>query len=257
MVGNIKSGIKNGATTALLGGIFALSSAVTFSVPAAAAVIEIQTTGPVAELRITETVQSQPDVAQISAGVLTSAPTASAAMRQNAAKMDTVVRELRRMGIAARDIQTRNFNVSPQYRYDRQNERQILTGYQVSNSVSVKLRDLDAVGETLDTLAKAGANSISGPRFTLEDNAEVKAEARSAAYARGLAMARDYARLAGYGSVRLLEVTENVATSSRGPQEAVMLTSARSADAVSTPIAAGEVGTSVSIHVKYEMTNPL
>jgi uncharacterized protein YggE len=227
------------------------------AVPASAAIIQIETSGPVAELRITETLQTEPDVAQISAGVVTSAPTASEAMRINARRMDAVIAELKRQGIAERDMQTRNFNVSPQYRYDRQNERQILTGYQVSNSVSVKLRDLDAVGETLDTLAKAGANSISGPRFTLEDNAEVKAEARSAAYARGLAMARDYARLAGYGSVRLLEVTENVATSSRGPQEAVMLTSARSADAVSTPIAAGEVGTSVTIHVKYEMTNPL
>ena len=255
MVASFKSGVKSGATTALLGGIFALSSAGMLSVPAAAAVIEIQTTGPVAELRITETVQSQPDVAQISAGVLTSAPTASAAMRQNAAKMDAVVRELRRMGIAARDIQTRNFNVSPQYRYDRPNERQILTGYQVSNSVSVRLRDLDKVGDTLDALVKAGANTISGPRFTLEDDAAVKAEARSAAFARGLEMARDYARLAGYGDVRLLEITESV-QSSRSRGDTVVLTAARVESDVATPIAAGEVGTSVSIHVKYEMTNP-
>ena len=243
----------------LLGAVIAIPAAlgITASAPASAAVIEIATTGPVAELRISETVQATPDVARISAGVVTSAPTATAAMRQNAVKMDAVVAQLRRMGIDPRDIQTRNFNVNPQYRYDRPREQQILTGYQVSNSVSVRLRDLDKVGDTLDTLVKAGANNISGPQFSLEDNDDVKAEARAKAYARGLTMARDYARLAGYGDVRLLEVSESVSSSARRQENAIMLTAARSADAVSTPIAAGEVGTSVSIHVKYEMTNPL
>lgn len=223
--------------------------------PSHAATIEIQTTGPVVELRISETIQSAPDVAQISAGVVTSAPTASAAMRQNAVKMDAVIAELRQMGIAERDIQTRNFNVSPQYRYDRPREQQILTGYQVSNSVSVRLRDLDRVGDTLDTLVTVGANNISGPNFTLEDNSEVKAEARAKAFARGLEMARDYARLSGYSDVRVLEVTESVNNAGPRPQ-AMMMRADAVAETAATPIAAGEVGTGVSISVKYEMTNP-
>ena len=159
------------------------------------------------------------------------------------------------MGIAERDIQTRNFNVSPQYRYDRPREQQILTGYQVSNSVSVRLRDLDKVGETLDTLVTVGANNISGPSFSLEDNTEVKAAARAKAFARGLEMARDYARLAGYADVRVLEVAENVINVGPRPQ-AMMMRSDAVMETAATPIAAGEVGTGVAISVKYEMTNP-
>ncbi|WP_379549790.1 SIMPL domain-containing protein [Qipengyuania sp. DGS5-3] len=223
------------------------------SAPAIAATIEIETNGPVVELMLSESIQSAPDVAQVGAGVITSAPTATAAMRENAANMRAVIAELRKMGIDEDDIQTSNFSVRPKYDYDRENELQVLTGYQVINSVSVRLRNLDEVGETLDTLILAGANNISGPNFSLEDDAEVKAEARAKAFARGMEMARDYARLAGYSDVRILEVSESIFTSGPRPQ-AMMVRDVAAASPASTPISAGEVGTSVSISVKYEMT---
>lgn len=219
-----------------------------------AANVEISTTGPVVELTVSEVIQSAPDVAQVSAGVESRALTAKEAVRQNAAAMDRLVKRMKALGIAAKDIRTSNFNLNPQYRYDRENERQVFTGYQVNNQVSVKLRDLDRAGETLDALIEAGANNVNGPYFSLEDDAEVKAAARKQAFERGKAMAQDYARMAGYSSVRLIEVSESFQSISPMPQPMIaMRVMAEAAAAAPTPIEAGEVGTGVTISVKYSM----
>ena len=218
-----------------------------------AANVEIATSGPVVELTVSEVIQSAPDVARISAGVQNQAPTAREAVRQNAEAMDRLVKRIKALGIPAKDIQTSNFNLNPQYRYDRENEQQVFTGYQVNNQVSVKLRDLDRAGETLDALIEAGANNVSGPYFMLENDEVVKAAARKQAFERGKAMAQDYAQMAGYSSVRLIEVSENFHSISPMPQPMMaMRVMAEAADA-STPIEAGEVGTGVTISVKYTM----
>ncbi|TNE33486.1 MAG: DUF541 domain-containing protein [Alphaproteobacteria bacterium] len=231
-----------------------LAATAMMAAPAAqAANVEIATAGPVVELTVSEVIQSAPDVAQISAGVENRAPTASEAVRQNAAAMDRLVKRMKALGIPSKDIQTSNFNLSPQYRYDRDNEQQVFTGYQVNNQVNVKLRDLKRAGETLDALIEAGANNVNGPYFMLENDEEVKSAARKQAFERGRAMAQDYASMAGYSSVRLIEVSENFQSISPMPQPMLaMRVKAEAADA-STPIEAGEVGTGVTISVKYTM----
>lgn len=218
-----------------------------------AANVEIETTGPVVELTVSEVIQSAPDVARISAGVQNQAPTAREAVRQNAEAMDRLVKRIKALGIPAKDIQTSNFNLNPQYRYDRQNEQQVFTGYQVNNQVSVELRDLDRAGETLDALIEAGANNVNGPYFMLEDDGEVKAAARKQAFERGKAMARDYAQMAGYSSVRLIEVSESFQSISPTPPPMMAMRVMNEAADASTPIEAGEVGTGVTISVKYTM----
>lgn len=231
-----------------------LAATAMMAAPAAqAANVEIATAGPVVELTVSEVIQSAPDVAQISAGVENRAPTASEAVRQNAAAVDRLVKRMKALGIPSKDIQTSNFNLSPQYRYDRDNEQQVFTGYQVNNQVNVKLRDLKRAGETLDALIEAGANNVNGPYFMLENDEEVKSAARKQAFERGRAMAQDYASMAGYSSVRLIEVSENFQSISPMPQPMLaMRVKAEAADA-STPIEAGEVGTGVTISVKYTM----
>lgn len=231
-----------------------LAATAMMAAPAAqAANVEIATAGPVVELTVSEVIQSAPDVAQISAGVENRAPTASEAVRQNAAAMDRLVKRMKALGIPSKDIQTSNFNLSPQYRYDRDNEQQVFTGYQVNNQVNVKLRELKRAGETLDALIEAGANNVNGPYFMLENDEEVKSAARKQAFERGRAMAQDYASMAGYSSVRLIEVSENFQSISPMPQPMLaMRVKAEAADA-STPIEAGEVGTGVTISVKYTM----
>lgn len=223
------------------------------AVPAQSAEIQIQSPGPVVELTVNEIVYSAPDVAQIGAGVQTRAATAREAMRQNAEAMDRVVDRLKALGIAARDIQTANFNLNPQYDYDRENGRQNFTGYQVSNTVQVKLRDLERAGEVLDALVAVGVTNIYGPNFMLEADTEAKSEARANAFKSGRMRAEEYARMAGYSGVRLLEISESFQSYGPRPPMARAMVEEAAADS-STPIEPGEVGTGATITVKYEMT---
>lgn len=219
--------------------------------PAAAAEIQVQATNPVVELNIKETVRSDPDAAQVGAGVTVRAPSASEAMRQNAARMENVIARLRQLGIAREDIQTANFNLNAQYRYDNGGSDPAFLGYDASNQVRVTLRDLDRIGATLDALVEAGANNVHGPNFILEDDEAVRAQGRKSAFARARQQAEEYARMAGFSGVRLLEVSESY--DAAGP---IMVTAARESAAAKapTPIEPGQVGTAVTVTAKYEMT---
>src|SRR5690606_30895040 len=124
-------------------------------------------------------------------------------------------------------------------------------GYDVTNQVSVRLRDMNRIGPVLDALVGAGANNIFGPNFMLEEDAAAKDEARNLAFQRGREMAQRYATMAGYSNVRLLEISETF--QSYGPPVPMAAMRQESADA-STPIEPGEVGTGVTVTVKYEMT---
>ena len=231
----------------------AVAIAITSASPAQAAEVQIASQGPVVELTVNEIVRSAPDVAQIGAGVITRAGTAQEAVRQNAQAMDRLVERMRQLGIERKDIQTSNFNLNPDYRHNPQTGEQSFTGYTVHNQVSVKLRDLKRAGEVLDALVAAGANNIHGPNFMLEDDADAKSRARRAAFESGRAMADNYARMAGYSGVRLLEISENFQSYGPRPPMAMAVRLESSADA-STPIEPGEVGTGVTVVVKYEMT---
>lgn len=229
-----------------------LAAMTAIAVPATAAEIQIASQGPVVELSVNEVVRSAPDVAQVGAGVMTRAATAREALSQNSQAMDRIIARIRELGIARDDIQTSNFNLSPQYDYNQTSGEQVFRGYQVSNQVQVKLRDLTRAGEILDALVNVGANNIYGPNFMLDDDVAAKAEARRLAFARGQRMAEDYARMAGYASVRLLEISESVQNYGPMPQAAMARMSADSSESA-PPIEPGQVGTGVNITVKYEM----
>lgn len=232
-----------------------LFAAAALAAPATAGEIQIQATNPVVELSVNEIVRSAPDVAQIGAGVQTRAPTAREAVRENTAAMDRTVERLRSLGIERKDIQTANFNLNPQYQYNSETGEQTFTGYQVSNNVQVMLRNLDHAGEVLDALVQAGANNIYGPNFTLEDDAEAKAEARRNAFLRGMQQAEEFARMAGYSGVRLLEVSESFQGSGAVPPRPMAVrVSADAAEGGAVPVEPGEVTTGVTLGLKYEMS---
>jgi uncharacterized protein YggE len=219
--------------------------------PTTAAEVQIQAQAPVVELSVSETVNSTPDIAQIGTGVTTRAQTAKEAVRLNAAAMQKVVDRLKTLGVAANDIQTSNFNLNAQWTYPQGGGSPVFAGYEASNQVSVKLRKMDRLGDVLDALVAAGATNMFGPNFSLEDDSAAAASARTKAFQRGQAMAQDYARMAGYTGVRLLEVSESV--QGRGPVPPMPVAYAAERDA-KTPIAPGEVGTTVNLTLKYEMT---
>lgn len=230
---------------------FALLASTLVAAPAAAAEVQIQATGPVVELSVSETVKSRPDIAEVSAGVSTRAPTAVAAMQQNAQAMTAVVARLKALGIAEDDIQTAGISLNPQYDYNSNTQSQVFRGYVASNRVSVKLRQVANTGTVLDALVAAGANDIGGPVFSVDDDSAQRDEARRNALQRAQAQASEYARLSGYTGVRLLEISESLAGFQPPMPYAVKL---EAAQAASTPVQPGLVGTVVNLTVKYELT---
>ncbi|MEP0191349.1 MAG: SIMPL domain-containing protein [Erythrobacter sp.] len=217
-----------------------------------AAEIEIQSEGPVVELSVYESVTTDPDIATISAGVSTEAPTAVEAMRQNAVEMRRVIDRIKALGVDDKDIQTTGINLNASYDYDRDTRRNVFRGYQVSNRVSVKLREIDEVGQALDALVSAGATDLNGPSFSIENDDAAKDEARKRAVERATARANAYARMLGYSGVRVLEVNETIRASSGFEPQARGLAIAESA-ADSAPVQPGQVSTGVNITIKYEM----
>ena len=119
-----------------------------------------------------------PDMATITLGVMTQGKTAAEAMGANATRMAAVMASLHKAGIADKDIQTSNLNLSPQYRYV-ENAPPILTGYQASNTVTITVHDLKRLGAAVDASVDAGANQVQGIGFGLEDPTAAENAART------------------------------------------------------------------------------
>ncbi len=239
------------AATALTASLAVLALALPAGVVASPN-IEIDATGPVIELNIFESVSAEPDMATIGAGVSTEAPTATEALRANSAEMVKVIDQIKKLGVAERDIQTTGINLNAMYDYDQQTRRQVFRGYQASNRVSVKLRNIAETGRVLDALVTAGATDLNGPSFGLENDEPAKDAARKRALERAAARAADYARQLGYDSAKVLAITESISGSSPMPERAMMRASADMV-AAAPPVQPGMVSTGISITIQYEL----
>ncbi|MEO6581930.1 MAG: SIMPL domain-containing protein [Sphingomicrobium sp.] len=192
-----------------------------------------------------------PDVAIISAGVMTRSASATEAIAENAARMERVRAALKRAGIADRDVQTSSISLNPEYRY-QDNQPPQLTGYTASNQVSVRFRDIRNTGRILDALVAEGANQINGPSLTIDKPEAALDEARAKAIAAGRARAELYARALGMRVVRLLSVSEGGGQS--GPQPMVMMRAeGRAVGAADSKIDPGEQQLSVTLAMTFEL----
>jgi hypothetical protein len=153
-------------------------------------------------------VTAPPTVAIVSAGVQTEGGTDIAAtQRQNTDKMNALITAFKSLGIAAADVQTANYSIYP--RYDYSNGKTDLTGYTVSQSLTVKVRDLTKVSTVFQKAGELGANQVSGPDFTIDDPETVKAEARDLAIANAKEKAVTLAKALGVKIVRVASFNES------------------------------------------------
>jgi hypothetical protein len=190
-----------------------------------------------------------PDIARIGAGVVTQAPSATEAIRVNAARMTSVRAALRRAGIADRDIQTSSISLQPEYRYAENHPPQ-LTGYRASNEVNVRFRDIAQTGRILDALVAEGANQINGPSLEIDRPEAALDEARTAAIATARARADLYARTLGMRVVRVIAVSETGVPGAPVPRPMMMR---REMFNDTTQIDPGEQRLSVALTVSFEL----
>ena len=234
--------------------ILPLLAATALIVPAAASAQTAVQVQPISGTRLDISAAGEvsrvPDVAIISTGVVTRAATATAAIQQNANQMDRVRAALKRAGIADKDIQTSSLSLNPDYNY-QQNQPPKLTGYQASNTLSVRFRNIADTGKILDALVSEGANQISGPNLTIDKPEAALDEARVKAIAAGRARADTYARALGMRVVRLLSVSESGGYAVPPPAPPVMY--ARAERDSSTSIDPGEQRLQVSVSMSFEL----
>jgi uncharacterized protein YggE len=190
-----------------------------------------------------------PDIADLRLGVSVTKPTVKAARAQAADSMTKVIAALKRLGIADADIKTTNLSLQPVYTYPSNGGTPKLTGYMLSNTVAVTIRDLDKIGDAIDDGLAAGATTMDGVSFRVEDPAAAEQRAREEAMTQARKKADTLASGAG---VRITGVQSISETSAPIPYPVPYYgEAAGAARDVSTPVQTGTNEISVSVAVVY------
>ena len=207
-------------------------------------------------------VSAPPSVADISVGVITQAPTARDSLSANSERMTALQSVLKDRGVAAKDVQTTQLSVQPQYSQPPpfqpgQPQKEFvpkIVGYQVQNTVQITARDLAKLGTLLDAVVEAGANQIYGISFRIDEPEALLDVARKQA----MSDAKKKADLmAGEASVVVgLPISIRDESSPMPPSPMPKMMSMRAAASSPVPIAAGEQELSVTVHIVYELKIP-
>ena len=219
------------------------------SLPALAGTISIEGRGEVT---------ASPDTAFVTSGVTTQGATAREALDLNTKAMSDLMAELKASGIEERDIQTSGFSVSPNYVYTEERDANGYTmppkinGYQVSNTVTVRVRALDTLGAILDKSVTVGANTINGVSFAVADTSDLLNEARKVAFADARAKAELYATASGAKLEDIVSINEGQNLGQPQPYEMRAMAAAPMPQA-DVPVATGELSFAINVSVQWEL----
>ncbi|MFV0385614.1 SIMPL domain-containing protein [Paracoccus sp. (in: a-proteobacteria)] len=211
------------------------------------AMSRLQVTGQ-GEARVT------PDLAVVQIGVVSHAPQADAAMRQNAAVQALLI-SITTMaeGLSEADIQTSGLMINPVMDYSDGSAPK-LTGYEANNVITIRVSDLVGLGKLLDSLVEAGANRITDITFLREDSGEEEDQARRAAVADARHKAEVMAGAAGLTLGPVIGMQETA--SEPGPQPRMRMMAADMAEGASTPVHPGQLSITAQVQVEYALTGP-
>ncbi len=205
-----------------------------------------------------------PDIATFSFSVMSEKATVAAAQSDATAKANATLAYLKNAGIDEKDIQTSDYSVNPQYDYVQKScvngycpgGEQVLRGYQVRQTTTVKVRDTEKAGELLGGVGQAGATEVSGLQFTFDDPDQVEDEARLEAIADAKAKASELAKQLGVSIVRVVSFSESgsgvpmpYAYGRGGMEMATQASDAKAAPEIST----GQNKVTSSVSVTYEI----
>jgi hypothetical protein len=198
-------------------------------------------------------VAGTPDTLRLDLSVIATAPSVKEALAKANASAEAVQKSLLGSGVAKKDLQTSGLNIEPEYDYPN-NETPRLKGYQVSESVSAKLRDLGRAGDAIGKAVGAGGNAIrvNGVSLDLEDTGALVSSARDKAFADARTKAEQYATAAGRSLGDVVSIAETVATPSPTPMPYAAADSA-AREMAKVPIQPGSQEVSVSVTVVFAL----
>lgn len=208
-------------------------------------------------------VSAAPDIATVVLGVNVSAATVEQAMEDASSRMDKIMAALKKLNISDKDITTSNYSIyyeePPRYEMPAgtkgtQGTSETPAGvYRVSNMVTVKIRKLDQVGELIDAAVTAGANSLWGVNFDLEDRTELEAKARAQAVENARQRAEELAKLAGVKVGGVVQISEVIGAGGYYPMPSPVRAAAAEMGGGAGPISPGELEISYQIQVTFEL----
>jgi uncharacterized protein YggE len=191
-----------------------------------------------------------PDTADLRLGVSATAKTVKAARANAAVSMTAVIASLKKLGIADKDIQTTTLSLQPVYDYAYNTNPPKLTGYQLANAIAVTVRDLDKLGDAIDDSLAAGATSLDGVSFRVDDQAAAEQQARQAAMDEAKAKATTLAGAAGVSISGVASISETISPVPY-PIYYGYAAGAPQAKDVQTPVAPGSTEVVVTVAVVY------
>lgn len=192
-----------------------------------------------------------PDLALVSMGVMSSAETAQEALAVNTKSMTALMAALKTASIENKDIQTSNFSVNPRYDYGQNNGQPAkLTGYDVSNTVTITLRKLDTMGDLLDKAVASGSNQINGISFSVANPQEALDRARKEAVIDAKRKADLYAAATSTTIGNVISLSEGLGSE---PAPIMMRAKMAASDSAAVPIAQGEQVISVDVNIAWEI----
>lgn len=251
------------AAPAALGVVAAASAATGAPMSQSAALFDNVAAGE-AGIWVTGTgqISMEPDLVILNLGVESMAESVADANGIAADSMDAIMNTLTENGVEDRDIQTHNFNVRPQYEWieieedGRRSNRRELVGYEVTNNLTAKIRDLEAVGTLIDEVIAAGgdATRFDGIRFTVEDTSEVMSQLREKAVMDAMEKAQQIADVAGVALGSLEYITDSpVRTQGVDPYAPRAAFALAAEDSAATSISGGELEVSLTVHTAFSI----
>ena len=197
-----------------------------------------------------------PDLATVTLGVSVQTATVAQAQSQAATAMDKVIAALKSKGVADKDIQTQNYSIYQVTRYDNVIQQNIVTGYNVSNTVVAKLRDIPKAGATIDAVVTAGGDftRFNGISFSVEKPEQYYNQARELAMTDAKTKAAQMAQLSGLtlGPATYVSESSYVPTNPV-PVYAKLDSAASGAVAPTTSISAGETNVTLDVQIAYSI----
>jgi len=177
------------------------------------------------------------------------------AMAENTKKMNSVIEAIKSQGVEEKDLKTTNFSISPRYEWYEKSEiypagKRVLVGYEVNQTLQVKIRDLTKIGNIIQVATKAGANQVGDLQFTIDKQDELKSQARKEAIEKAKVMAKEIAGQLGVKLVKITNFSENATAPIPYPY---FMERAMGGGAETPQIQTGENKIEVQVSITYEI----
>ncbi len=188
-------------------------------------------------------VNVKPDLGTVSAGVSATGATTSQVQNEINSSINKVSEAVRALGVDSKDIQTSTYNINPTY-----SDSQVITGYSANTTLTIKVRDINKVGQVIDAATRAGATNVNNLGFEVSDKSKLENEARKLAVDDAKKKAQNEADIAGFRLGRIVNYSESF-----GGQPRPMPLAAESAIKTPTNLQTGQEEIDVTVTLSYEI----